>query len=74
MGKADIRPLTLAVPNCEIKRRKYLMRKESYILIFEGRTGTPIRRPRRSVKRLMCRAKLGWMREIQHKKAAQRGY
>lgn len=46
------------------------MRKESYILIFEGRTGTPIRRPRRSVKRLMCMGKLGWMRKIQCKKAA----
>lgn len=44
------------------------MRKESYILIFEGRTGTPIRRPRRSVKRLMCMGKLGWMRKIQANK------
>ena len=51
------------------------MGKTSFILIFEGRTGTPIRRPRRSVKHLMCRAKLGWLKEIRiSKKAAQRGY
>jgi hypothetical protein len=40
------------------------MKDKSFILISAGRTGTPVRRPRRSVKRLMCRAKLGWMRKL----------